>query len=203
MRSIGTRKIAFQRDDLTLWRRASLFAVEEGVAAAAMPVTGSKYPYSGRVLGSMVNDDPFHMLYTDAALVTLTHLQPRFDAAQGLDTVTASVLGGFDGLLASVVEVGAVALQESYRVKYSTLKLRPQYAHRIDLAGRLNATHPSALHTVSAHMYATPERVAFMERLRSGKPCTRESATICCRRTTHRRATRRTRTGTRASPGRA
>tara|TARA_B110000046_G_scaffold180829_1_gene212037 strand:- start:5068 stop:8487 length:3420 start_codon:yes stop_codon:yes gene_type:complete len=175
MRVITDRRVRYHGDDRTLWRRAPLLAVERGGAAGALDFPpDTRHVTTPRQLGSLVNNDPFHMHFTDAALACAARLSPRFDqrmTGDGSAAVLPSLVGGFDGLLAYVAEAGANALAESYRAKYRNgLKLRPQmHAHRIDLARRMGGTAPDALKALLAPFEATPVRRAFLERLREWK----------------------------------
>ena len=90
------------------------------------------YAYSGRVLGSMVHNDPPYSTYYNAALIGIQNgLSLQYS---GSDVTSAWTDKGFPDCLASISEVSLGALRVAWNSKYNIgLKLRPEVmAFRID-----------------------------------------------------------------------
>jgi hypothetical protein len=92
----------------------------------------NKYAYSGRILGSIVHNDPMYWAYYNAALIGLQNgLSLEYN---GTSVTSAWTDQGPPDCLASVAEVALGALRVAWNSKYNIgLKLRPEaMAHRID-----------------------------------------------------------------------
>lgn len=91
-----------------------------------------KYIYSGRVLGSVVHNDPMYYAYYNAALISLQNgLKLEYN---GTSVTSAWTDQGPPDCLASIAEVALAALRVAWNSKYNIgLKLRPEVmAYRID-----------------------------------------------------------------------
>lgn len=91
-----------------------------------------KYVYSGRVLGSLVHNDPMYCVYYNAAIIGIQNgLSFEYN---GTDETSAWTDQGPPDCLASIAEVSLGALKVAWNSKYNIgLKLRPEaMAHRID-----------------------------------------------------------------------
>lgn len=171
MRYVGDRRISYDLDDHSLWTREGLLDNEEAVTGDRNQyVSETRYPYSGRMIGSLVHNEPAFSHYTDAALICMGELTSRYNRFD-ISKATSSLNGGFEDILASVTEVGRIALMESYRAKYRTsLKLRPQqYAQRADTRARLPGVNLGPVQSIVDNVFSTQDTIAFMERLRSWK----------------------------------
>ena len=92
----------------------------------------SKYVYSGRVLGSLVHNDPMYYAYYNAALIGLQNgLMLEYN---GTSVTSAWTDQGPPDCLASIAEIALAALRVAWYSKYNVgLKLRPEVmAYRID-----------------------------------------------------------------------
>ena len=115
--------------DMDGWR-----AVQNGENPASIVRNGTAFAATGRVLGSMVHNDPLYQLYYQGALVALQ----QGIGTEGFDqaATTAWTTTGPPDIFASVGHVAVGALRVAWWQKWGVaMRIRPEvYAQRYELA---------------------------------------------------------------------
>jgi hypothetical protein len=114
--------------------KAEWLEIQNGKVNGSISQGMPQYPHNGRVLGSMVHNDPLYQFYYNAALILLQNgVSP---SAFTTDTSTAWTSGGGPNIFASVAHVCQGALRCAWNAKWDLgMKIRPEvYAQRLALA---------------------------------------------------------------------
>jgi len=113
---------------------ANYINIQRGIVTGPPNFSGSvSYIYSGRVLGSIVHNDPLYWAYYNAALIAHQNgLQMNYN---GNEITSAWTDQGFVDCMSSLADVSLAALRVAWHSKYNVgLKLRPEaLAHRISM----------------------------------------------------------------------
>ena len=112
---------------------ANYLNIQRGIIGGSPNYAGfSRYAYSGRVLGSIVHNDPMYWAYYNACLISKQNgLELEYD---GNNVTSAWTDQGAPDLLSAIAEVSLGSLRVAWNSKFNiALKLRPEaMAQRID-----------------------------------------------------------------------
>lgn len=153
---VGDRRFRVEADQTQLWTRSGDLAYETGGTPPNTQLMEERpaYATTGRALGTKVHSEPVDSHYK-IAVAQLQTLRPR-SGHSALD-------GGYDDVLLAVSEVARLALQESYRAKYTLgMKIRPAaYARLVDAA--LRGVEAAPLGALHSHLLGPAPRKALLD----------------------------------------
>ena len=127
------QKYQVENDVLETVDYTNYLNIQRGIVGGSPNYAGfSRYAYSGRILGSIVHNDPMYWAYYNACLISK---QNGLELEYNGDNVTSAWTDqGTPDLLSAIGEVALGALRVAWNSKFNiSLKLRPEaMAQRID-----------------------------------------------------------------------